>query len=202
MTDQSLWPRLADLPLVIEGCEYERLHAVLAYESERVTTHVRLAGAGAEGVGEDVSVHVEDGSSLHERHPHLALEGDWTLAGLCDHLATLELWSEPPEWPAAVNFRNWAFESAALDLRNAVTFRRCQASRSSRTTTATLVGKSVTAIASRAPTQYINSRPGVLMFAERRRFPELQVIRLPLRLSDEGSTCLLRSSRRRTRCWR
>jgi len=31
-------------------------------------------------------------------------------------VATLELWPEPPEWDVAVRFRNWAFESAALDL--------------------------------------------------------------------------------------
>ncbi len=29
MKGESLWPRLAGLPLVIEACEYERLHAVL-----------------------------------------------------------------------------------------------------------------------------------------------------------------------------
>jgi hypothetical protein len=34
MKGESLWPRLAGLPLVIEACEYERLHAVLAYEFE------------------------------------------------------------------------------------------------------------------------------------------------------------------------
>lgn len=28
---ESLWPRLAGLSLVIEACEYERLHAVFAY---------------------------------------------------------------------------------------------------------------------------------------------------------------------------
>jgi hypothetical protein len=38
------------------------------------------------------------------------------LAGFCEHLATLELWPEPPEWEGALRFRNWAFESAALDL--------------------------------------------------------------------------------------
>ena len=53
MNGESLWPRLAGLPLVIEACEYERLHAVLAYEFERITTHVRLVGAGADGLGED-----------------------------------------------------------------------------------------------------------------------------------------------------
>jgi hypothetical protein len=113
---ESLWPRLAELPLVVESCEYDRLHAVLAHEFQRVTTHVRLVGAGADGLGEDVSVHVEDGSSLHETQPALPLAGEWTLAGFCDHLATLDPWPKPPEWEAARRFRNWAFESAALDL--------------------------------------------------------------------------------------
>jgi hypothetical protein len=116
MKGESLWPRLAELPLVIESCEYDRLHAVLAHEFERVTTHVRLVGAGADGLGEDVSVHVEDGNSLHETQPALPLTGEWTLAGFCDHLATLDPWPEPPEWEPARRFRNWAFESAALDL--------------------------------------------------------------------------------------
>jgi L-alanine-DL-glutamate epimerase-like enolase superfamily enzyme len=112
----SLWPRLEALPLVVEACAYDRLHAVLAYEFERITTHVRLVGAGADGLGEDVSVFREDGTALHETRPSLPLEGEWTLAGFCEHLATLELWPQPPEWEGALRFRNWAFESAALDL--------------------------------------------------------------------------------------
>ena len=113
---QSLWPQLAGLPLVIEGCEYDRLHAVLAYEFERVTTQVRLVGAGADGLGEDVSVFREEGTALHETRPSLPLVGEWTLADFCDRLAALELWPEPPEWKVALRFRKWAFESAALDL--------------------------------------------------------------------------------------
>ena len=58
----------------------------------------------------------EDGTALHETRRSLPLEGEWTLAGFCDHLATLELWPEPPEWDVALRLRNWAFESAALDL--------------------------------------------------------------------------------------
>jgi hypothetical protein len=92
------------------------LHAVLTHEFERVTTHVRLLGAGVDGLGEDVSVFREEGTALHEFRPALALEGEWTLAGFCEHLATLELWPEPPEWHGALRFRRWAFESAALDL--------------------------------------------------------------------------------------
>jgi L-alanine-DL-glutamate epimerase-like enolase superfamily enzyme len=115
---ELLWPRLAVLPLVVESCEYERLHADTTHGSQRVTTHVRLAGAGAgaEGLGEDVSVHIEDGGSLHETQLELPLAGEWTLAGFCDHLATLDLWPKPPEWEPARRWRSWAFESAALDL--------------------------------------------------------------------------------------
>ncbi len=113
---ESLWPRLEALPLVVEACEYDRLHAVFAYGAERITTHVRLLGAGADGLGEDVSVHREDGTALHETRPSLPLEGEWTLGGFCDHLATLELWAQPPEWEVLLRCRNWAFESAALDL--------------------------------------------------------------------------------------
>ncbi len=65
MTGESLWPRLAQLPLVIEACEYDRLHAMFANEFERVTTQVRLAGAGADGLGEDVSVFRDEGTALH-----------------------------------------------------------------------------------------------------------------------------------------
>ena len=50
MNGESLWPRLAGLPLVIEACEYERLHAVLdgardAVACIRVTKAQNLLGA-------------------------------------------------------------------------------------------------------------------------------------------------------------
>jgi len=112
----SLWPRLADLPLVVESCGYEPLRAALAGDFTRVTTRVRLIGAGTDGLGEDVSVMQEDGTSLHEAPPALGLEGTWTLERFSDHLATLDLFVTPPEWETAARYRRWAFESAALDL--------------------------------------------------------------------------------------
>jgi hypothetical protein len=89
---------------------------VQAHGFQRVTTHVRLSGGGADGLGEDVSPHVENGTSLHETRPDLPLRGEWTIASFSVHLETLDLWPEPPEWELARNFRLWAFESAALDL--------------------------------------------------------------------------------------
>ena len=37
-----------------------------ANEFNRVTTHVRLIGTGADGLGEDVSLMEEDGTTLRE----------------------------------------------------------------------------------------------------------------------------------------
>jgi len=113
---ESLWPRLAGLPLLVAACGFERLHLALAHEGRRITTHVRLTGGGTDGLGEDVSVVEEDGTSLHEARPALPLAGEWTLAGFCEQVARLELWPRPPEWAAARSYRTWAFESAALDL--------------------------------------------------------------------------------------
>jgi hypothetical protein len=76
----SRWPLVADLPLVVEGCAFERLHTVQAYDFQRVTTHVRLIGGATDGLGEDVSIHVENGTSLHETRPDLPLRGEWTVA--------------------------------------------------------------------------------------------------------------------------
>jgi len=116
MNGESAWSRLAGLTLVVEGCEYDRLHAMATHDFERVTTHVRLVGGGTDGLGEDVSPFREDGTTLHETRLSLPLAGEWTLASFCDHLAGLELWPEPPAYDGARRFRNWAFESAALDL--------------------------------------------------------------------------------------
>lgn len=113
---ESLWPRLAELPLVIESYAYERLSAVLTHDFQRVTTHVRLIGGGVDGLGEDISIHVEDGGSLHETQLVVPLAGEWTLAGFCEHVSSLDLFPTPPEWEPARLWRNWAFESAALDL--------------------------------------------------------------------------------------
>jgi hypothetical protein len=112
----SLWPRLAELPLVVEGCELDRLEADRSFGHDRVTTQIRLFGAGTDGLGEDISPSPGDENALHVAGPLLSLAGEWTLDGFCDHLALVEQWSAPPTWPAARLYRNWAYESAALDL--------------------------------------------------------------------------------------
>jgi hypothetical protein len=113
--DSSLWDRLSGLPLHVESYELERLSASLR-AMERVTTRIRLLGDAAEGISEDVSPHEDEANTLHAAGPVLPLAGDWTLESFCDHLAELDQWPVPPQWDPMRRWRNWAFESAALDL--------------------------------------------------------------------------------------
>jgi hypothetical protein len=102
--------------LVVDAYEFERLASTMAYGFERVTTLVHLAGGGAEGLGEDVSPFETEDDSLHVTRPELPLAGEWTLESFCDRLAELDQWPVEPRWDPARRWRNWAFESAALDL--------------------------------------------------------------------------------------
>ena len=114
--DNSPWARLSELPLVVESYELDRLAAQLSYGFERVTTRIRLLGAGKEGLGEDVTPYEREDDTLHVIGPVLPLAGEWTLGSFCAHLAGLEQWPVPPRWEPMRRWRNWAFESAALDL--------------------------------------------------------------------------------------
>jgi L-alanine-DL-glutamate epimerase-like enolase superfamily enzyme len=113
----SAWSQLASLPLEVEGYALEPLRV-----PGRVTTHYRLHGGGLEGVGEDVTAFDEHShDKLHEAGPYLDLAGSWTLESFAAHVSGLDQWqADPPESPEWIEFmgrlRNWAFESAALDL--------------------------------------------------------------------------------------
>jgi L-alanine-DL-glutamate epimerase-like enolase superfamily enzyme len=114
---ESLWTRIADLPLTIESHALERLEA--PPPAERVTIQVGLRGGGAYGLGEDVGgtmLEEDEGAAFAAAAPALPLAGEWTLASFVDHLAGLDLWPTPPRWEMGRRLRTWAFESAALDL--------------------------------------------------------------------------------------
>ena len=81
-----------------------------------MTTIVRLRGGGTEGCGEDVSPYEDEAGTLHVIGPVFPLAGEWTLESFCDHLTTVDQWPVAPSWDMARRWRNWAFESAALDL--------------------------------------------------------------------------------------
>jgi L-alanine-DL-glutamate epimerase-like enolase superfamily enzyme len=111
-----IWEQVAGLSLVVDGYALERLEASALYGYDRTTTQIRLSGAGEEGVGEDVTPFAENHDALHAAGPYLDLTGSWTVESFCAHLVTLDQWPAPPPWEMARAWRNWAFESAALDL--------------------------------------------------------------------------------------
>jgi L-alanine-DL-glutamate epimerase-like enolase superfamily enzyme len=108
--------RLADLPLRIDDYALERLERAVSSNFLRVSTVIRLRGAGHEGIGEDVTYDAVDQDALQDAGAVQPLAGDWTLASFCDHLGSLDLWPKPAERDASVLYRVWAYESAALDL--------------------------------------------------------------------------------------
>lgn len=106
-----MFARLADLPLEIESYDFERLRG-----GERETSLLRLHGRGERGVGEDIMPSAEDHDAFEALEFPLA--GSWTLASFLDSLSSFDQWGgvEPEFGDFARPFRNWVFESAALDL--------------------------------------------------------------------------------------
>jgi L-alanine-DL-glutamate epimerase-like enolase superfamily enzyme len=112
----TLPDRVSALHVEIESVERERLSLAVSSEFTRVTTVVRLAGGGVEGVGEDVTY---DGR-LHEPErspepPGVAAFGG-TLGELSEVLEGVDLYGGPIEMESQRQYRRWAWESAALDL--------------------------------------------------------------------------------------
>jgi L-alanine-DL-glutamate epimerase-like enolase superfamily enzyme len=114
----STFELLAEMPLLVEGYELEGCEVALSSEFVRKTTVIRLYGAGVDGLGEDVTYAAEDQEALQRdgagRWPTLA--GKWTLGSFAEHLRSLDLFPEPTDRAEFRLYRNWAFDSAALDL--------------------------------------------------------------------------------------
>jgi L-alanine-DL-glutamate epimerase-like enolase superfamily enzyme len=112
----STYELLAELPLVVEGYSLEGHEVDFSSEFTRKTTVIRLQGNGEQGLGEDVTYAVEDQEALQRAGANAPLSGSWTLASFAAHLRTLDLFPQPTERPEFRLYRNWAFDSAALDL--------------------------------------------------------------------------------------
>jgi len=112
----SLYDHVRDLPLVVESYELEGLAQTVRPDFTRRTTVVRLLGRDDEGSGEDVTYDGEEQARQQDRGPVLPLAGDWTLDSFSHHMAELPLFEQAPQQHAYLDYRRWAFESAALDL--------------------------------------------------------------------------------------
>jgi hypothetical protein len=112
----SLYDAVRDLRLEVDGYELQGLEVQARSDFLRKTTVIRLHGAGEEGIGEDVTYHGELHDAQRARGAVLPLSGAWTLHRFSEHLATLQLFEQEPPMHAYLDYRRWAFESAALDL--------------------------------------------------------------------------------------
>ena len=112
----SLYDAVRDLPIHIDDYSLEGLELQARPEFLRKTTIVHLHGAGEEGIGEDVTYEAAEHDRQQERGPTLLIAGDWTLHTFSEHLETVALFDPLPERLVYLDYRRWAFESAALDL--------------------------------------------------------------------------------------
>ena len=112
----SLYDAVRDLPLTIEAYDLEVHELDVSSGFTRKTTTIRLAGAGEEGLGEDVTYEATEHDAQLERGPVLELAGEWTIDSFSKQLAGQPLFASPPEREVYVDYRRWGFESAALDL--------------------------------------------------------------------------------------
>jgi L-alanine-DL-glutamate epimerase-like enolase superfamily enzyme len=112
----STWDLIAELPLQIDGYELEPLQVDFSSEFMRKTTVIHLHGAGEEGVGEDVTYAAEDQEALQHAGATLPLQGRFTIATFAERVRSLELFPKPTQRPEFQLYRQWAFDSAALDL--------------------------------------------------------------------------------------
>lgn len=112
----SLYDAVRELPLAVETYSLDTLEADVSSGFTRTTTIVSLHGAGETGSGEDVTYDGAEHVLSSQRGPDLPLAGTWTIASFSAQLATLPLFDHAPEQAAALDYRRWAYESAALDL--------------------------------------------------------------------------------------
>jgi hypothetical protein len=106
-----------DLPLTVESCSFEGLEVSLG-AFERLTTVVKLQGAGEEGIGEDVVYDPVDHIGQQSHGPPEGLAHAGTFDEFSRKLDGIDLFpaGEPERGDVSRDYRRWAYESAALDL--------------------------------------------------------------------------------------
>jgi hypothetical protein len=113
----SIYDRIRDLPVRVDGYALEVRELVLGEDFRRLTTVIHLHGGGEEGLGEDVCYDPAEHETQASTGPVLPVAGDWTIDTLSRHLDGLDLFhAGAPIYPMSCDYRRWAYESAALDL--------------------------------------------------------------------------------------
>jgi L-alanine-DL-glutamate epimerase-like enolase superfamily enzyme len=113
----SSYERIAELSVEIESYALEGLEfSIPNADFDRLTTVIRLRGAGREGIGEDVTYDALDHVAFQGEGGDLPLAGEHTIASFSALLGGLDTFPSDPVREVSRSYRRWAFESAALDL--------------------------------------------------------------------------------------
>jgi hypothetical protein len=113
----SLYDRVADLPLQIEEYRLDLHESDTSSGFTRATIVVELVGDGEHGYGEDVTYDNDDQYALIEDTEPFPITDAFTLSEFSETIDELDLFPErEPGQDIFHNYRQWAFESAALDL--------------------------------------------------------------------------------------
>ena len=110
----AILERFTSLPLRIGAIDVEAVSRLSLAGGMRRTSVVRLRGLETEGLGEDVTF--QYGDLLLAPPLRRLWAGVSTLGGFWERLDANDLFSRPPEFAVARNYRRWALEAAALDL--------------------------------------------------------------------------------------
>lgn len=111
----STYDRVRDLPVLVEGYRLEGRALDLGGMVRRTTT-ITLVGGGTEGTGEDVTYGEAEQLAFQSGSSAPDISGEHTIDALSRLLDGLDLFGAEPELPMYRAYRQWAFESAAMDL--------------------------------------------------------------------------------------
>lgn len=112
-----LYDQIGDLELQIDEYDLELHERDTSSGFTRATTVVSLHGNGETGQGEDVTYDNEDHTTLHESSEEFPLTGEFTLDEFSAQLSEIDFFfGDEPGQSIFRNYRQWGFESAALDL--------------------------------------------------------------------------------------
>ncbi|AFZ71994.1 enolase-like domain-containing protein [Natronobacterium gregoryi] len=112
-----LYEQVANLELEIDDYELEQRERETSSGFTRATTVVSLHGNGETGRGEDVTYDNEAHDTFQDTAADVPVTGEYTLDSFSDQLSEIDFFlGNEPNQSIFRHYRQWAFESAALDL--------------------------------------------------------------------------------------
>lgn len=112
-----LYDYVADLDVRIDEFGMTRHERETSSDFTRSTTVISLRGDGETGRGEDVTYETDAHDALEDSKTEIPVTGGYTFEEFSEHLSALDLFhGTEPGQSIFRNYRQWAFESAALDL--------------------------------------------------------------------------------------